>query len=267
MSESGDSTSRASFSTGASSVNNDTSDVRALNAFNDKSGNDESISDLIEQNRNLQDGVFAGLYTLTKNRQEVSLRLTALRVVLEFLQTFRLAFNTTYIWNIDRDSWIWKAFYWVLFRFIVWDKGYDFYIAVFYVLAALIMSTVGLTLWVAALLKRADNSGAWLKRLVSCLQVVAFLIYGIFWVPIMDYIAFLFTCNWAEVATNPYHMYYKDHSCLAMPHLAHMCFAVIVLATHAAVTLCLVCAVPVQSPLGHLQWGPAKHKWLVNMHQ
>lgn len=30
--------------------------------------------------------VFAGLYTLTKNRQEVSLRLTALRVVLEFLQ-------------------------------------------------------------------------------------------------------------------------------------------------------------------------------------
>ena len=100
---------------------------RCSTSHQNRNGGDESITDLLEQNRGLQDGVsiwcllwvcgavraflstpppppprsltpknptkhahnnqvFACLYTLTKNRQAVSMRMTALRVVLEFLQ-------------------------------------------------------------------------------------------------------------------------------------------------------------------------------------
>lgn len=47
----------------------------------------EGGDDLGSNNKSIQEGVFATLYTLTKNRaMDTSLRIAALRVVLEFLQ-------------------------------------------------------------------------------------------------------------------------------------------------------------------------------------
>lgn len=46
-----------------------------------------ATDDLGSNNRSLQEGLFATLYTLTKNKAlDTSLRVAALRVVLEFLQ-------------------------------------------------------------------------------------------------------------------------------------------------------------------------------------
>jgi hypothetical protein len=43
-------------------------------------------------------------------------------------------------------------------------QGYDTYISVFYILAAMIFSSIGLTLWVAWLLKKDENGNPWIKR-------------------------------------------------------------------------------------------------------
>lgn len=44
------------------------------------------------------------------------------------------------------------------------DSAYSTYVAVFYVLAAAILGIVFTTVWVTLLLRKDDNSGAWLKR-------------------------------------------------------------------------------------------------------
>jgi hypothetical protein len=46
------------------------------------------------------------VYTLTKNRVlDASLRLATARVLLEFLQMFRVLFNVTFSWKIQKDRW------------------------------------------------------------------------------------------------------------------------------------------------------------------
>jgi hypothetical protein len=41
--------------------------------------------------------------------------------------------------------------------------------------------------------------------------MLAFVMYGVFWVAILDYIVFLFACKWTDLA-NAHHMYYTDQS-------------------------------------------------------
>uniref|UniRef100_A0A383WLS1 Uncharacterized protein n=1 Tax=Tetradesmus obliquus TaxID=3088 RepID=A0A383WLS1_TETOB len=285
MSQSGDgSMSQSSYSTGADSASTfaDTADRRAINDLQERE--DGLASDLVEQNRTVEDAVFASLYTLSKNRKATDLRWTAGRIVLEFLQMFRVVFNTVFRWKINTDLWIWKAsaagttaqhraatctdgqssmkmqscapssiawpqaashmcaassqlaqppdrstglkpcaavglvaaivFYWVLFRLVVTPKGYDAYIAVFYAVSAVILVSLALTVWVAVILKKDDSGNAWLRRLVAVLQLVAFLLYSLFWVAIMDYISFLFNCQWGSVLQpeGAAHTVFTNHS-------------------------------------------------------
>ncbi|KIY98674.1 hypothetical protein MNEG_9289 [Monoraphidium neglectum] len=98
MSESGDS-SRHSFSTGASSAASDTSDARALDALEDRAadGDGENINDSISGARGVSEAIFATLVLLGKNRSQQDLRWVVLRIVLEFLQMFRVVFNTEFL--------------------------------------------------------------------------------------------------------------------------------------------------------------------------
>lgn len=57
--------------------------------------------------------------------------------------------------------------------FVCVPQSYDVYISVFYLLAAIILGSVVVTLWVAWLLKKDENGSTWIKRWVqdciSCL--------------------------------------------------------------------------------------------------
>jgi hypothetical protein len=60
---------------------------------------------------------------LTKSRGQVDLRLVILRVVFEFLQIFRVVFNTTFpAWKIDKSVWAFQAIRWVLIRGLMLPK-------------------------------------------------------------------------------------------------------------------------------------------------
>ncbi|GBF97004.1 hypothetical protein Rsub_09801 [Raphidocelis subcapitata] len=235
MSESGDS-SRQSFSTGASSAASDTSDAQALNALQDRSGagDDENINDLISGNRGVSEAIFATLVLLGKNRSQQDLRWVALRIVLEFLQArrgmFRVVFNTEFLWSVNRDLWAFQAIRWVLFRFLVLPKGYSTYIVVFYVIAGIVFLSLALTAYVAVVLKKDDSTaGGWLSRLVQFMQLLAMVMYSVAWVSILDFLVFMFACHWEQVVrvSSVTHTYFGSQ-CLAMPHLAHMAFAVVV---------------------------------------
>lgn len=59
---------------------------------------------------------------------------------------------------------VFKAIEWILFRALLVKLGYDNYITVFYFLAAVILATVLLTVWIALVLKGSDTVNVWLKR-------------------------------------------------------------------------------------------------------
>lgn len=57
------------------------------------------------------------LVLLTKNKNQVDIRWVLLRVVLEFLQFFRVVFNTFFpAWSINQNLWAFKMIKWVLIR-------------------------------------------------------------------------------------------------------------------------------------------------------
>ncbi|KIZ04138.1 Chaperone protein dnaJ [Monoraphidium neglectum] len=271
MSDAGDS-SRHSYSTGASgagsSAASDTSDAAALNALADRGdNNDGSMDDLMDSTRKLDEGIFAMLVLLNKNRGLVDIRWVLLRMLFECLQLFRIVFNTYFTaWSINKEQWAFKAIHWVLIRGLVFPKGYDMYIRVFYALAAIVFVSLILAAWLAIVLKKDDATEAgWTGKLIAFLQFLCFLVYTVCWITILDFVVFRerhneqqraacshtarnsacigrawgaalhdqgmeFNCKWAAIgsgASNVVHMYFGN-SCLAMPHLAHMVFAVVV---------------------------------------
>ncbi|KAI8474715.1 MAG: hypothetical protein J3K34DRAFT_518018 [Monoraphidium minutum] len=228
--------SKHSYSTGtsgAASSASDNSDAAALNALQDRGGdNDESLNDLMDSSRKLDEGFFATLMLLNKNRDSTDIRLVLLRVLLECLQLFRIVFNSYFNgWDIDKNNIGFKAIKWVLIRGLVFPKGYDMYIRVFYALAAIILLSLAMAAWLAIVLKKDDTTqGGWTGKLIGFLQLLCFVLYTCCWITVMDYLVFLFDCKWTAVASGPanvVHLFFGN-SCLAMPHLAHMSFAVVV---------------------------------------
>lgn len=59
---------------------------------------------------------------------------------------------------------IFKAIEWILIRALVAPKGYEMYITVFYLLAAVVLVTLLLTVWVVLVLKGSDSVNPWLRR-------------------------------------------------------------------------------------------------------
>ena len=51
-------------------------------------------------------------------------------------------------------------------------------------------------------------------RLASFLQFMTLIVFSVFWVAIMDYLTFLFNCDWEHynTAKGPVHHYFPSHS-------------------------------------------------------
>ncbi|KIY98673.1 hypothetical protein MNEG_9288 [Monoraphidium neglectum] len=80
--------------------------------------------------------------------------------------------------------------------------------------------------------------GGWLARLVQFMQLLALIMYSVAWVSILDFLVFMFACHWEEVSvmSSVTHIVFEK-SCVTMPHLAHMAFAVVVTLTFMATCL------------------------------
>jgi hypothetical protein len=61
---------------------------------------------------------------------------------------------------------LFKVIEWILFRSLVVTEGYSQYITVFYIMAAIVVATMLLTVWVALALKGYDTVNPWLRRWV-----------------------------------------------------------------------------------------------------
>eukprot|EP00775_Hariotina_reticulata_P003514 gene3514-3784_t len=214
-SESGDSQSDFSSVGGDSVIGG--ADTQQLDLNN---RNDEELADLVDDSRTVEDAVFASMYILSANRNSTDVKWTVARILLDFLQGIS----------------------WILFRQVVAPKGYQTYITVFYILVAAVLLSLVLTVWAAIVLKRNEAASIWMRRLQSALQIVGLVLFSMFWVAVLDYFAFMFTCQWSHVASGAaYHLYFKEQNCMAMPHVAYMisCLVMLVLFSCAAVCMTL----------------------------
>ncbi|GBF95600.1 hypothetical protein Rsub_08582 [Raphidocelis subcapitata] len=223
-----------SYSTGTgvsdSEAGSEAGDLAAL-------GDDEDISDLLEGSKGIVEAMCATLVLLTRRASQTDLKWVVLRIVLEFLQMFRVVFNTSFVWVIDRELWAFKAIKWVLIRFLVLPTGYKGYIIVLYVMAGIIVAALVAAVWLALALRKDDTGGAggWLGRLSSLLQLGALVMWTVAWVSILDYMVFLADCEWTALQSGVvHHSYFKTATCTAMPHVVHMAAA-----AAAAIVLCV----------------------------
>eukprot|EP00775_Hariotina_reticulata_P003511 gene3511-3781_t len=177
-----------------SDVSSIADDPAGMQDLQDSRDEDGLASDLVDESKTHEDTMFAIMYMLSSNRNGKDLRWTLGRMALDFLQ------------------------------------GYDTFIIVFYILAATIVLTTVLTTWVALVLRKNEATNAWMRRLQAVLQFLSLIVYSIFWVATLDYMAFFFNCKWSQAGKGVApHFYFTDIDCLDMPHVAHMVCALVIM--------------------------------------
>jgi hypothetical protein len=84
-------------------------------------------------------------------------------------------------------------------------------------------------------------------RVVSTVQLVAFVVYSLFWVAVLDYVVFLFACDWSNIRA-PMHVHWTTHSECWRPEVLHhvlqhvfcmCCFALRCKGHHHTQSLCI----------------------------
>lgn len=82
-------------------------------------------------------------------------------------------------------------------------------------------------------------SGCPASRLISCLQLLALVVFGIAYPTILDYVVFLFDCRWTNMSQGllPMHIYFTDQSEL-MAQAAHLTNTAAVCSLHCCGPTC-----------------------------
>ncbi|KAG2487340.1 hypothetical protein HYH03_014056 [Edaphochlamys debaryana] len=244
MSEHGDTSSQRSGNSGTSGGNSETSSQRSDSKFlvkrslGVKGGNDET-SDL-EQKRNIQDGVFACMYTLVRQSAMTHWKYAALKLFLEFACSVIVVCNPTVAkWQIDVEHPLWKIFRWVIWRApIARMYGYDLYARVLYVMVVIVWLAVAGLIWLTLAMRKQEQS-KWLRKAAIALHVVYELVFVFFYMAFFDYLTFFADCRFGTTNT---HAYWPTVDCLAMPHLIHMFVAMTTAVLFLAVTALMIIA-------------------------
>jgi hypothetical protein len=99
------------------------------------------------------------------------------------LTGFIISFNPTLEgWNIDVDNWFWKIIRWTTYQSpIARTKGYDWYVDIFYVHIAIIMTILLAVVALTLALRKAEQSKR-LQKMARWLQFFTDVVFGILYV-------------------------------------------------------------------------------------
>jgi hypothetical protein len=140
-----------------------------------------------------QTALFGVLYTMAKEKFDSSSRLAVLKIILDFIQFFLLVVRPSYGWDIDQSSWLWKAISWVTFVDPLLQKGYDFYIGVQLTIAALLLLSILLCIWVGYCFKNDHFPYLWP---IQILRVVVATFVVVFYIASLSIFMVALNCNW-----------------------------------------------------------------------
>eukprot|EP00775_Hariotina_reticulata_P013181 gene13181-13312_t len=159
---------------------------------------DGAAQDLLESKlTGIWDAVFACLFVLSPQRKVTSYRMLAFRVAVEYLQVFLLVFNPSLLWSINTENWLWRGLEWVLMKELVWDKarGHDSYVSGVYGVVGSVLALAALSMLTALLVSKLDTSSWLAGKIQDILHLVSLVLFCVYWVAVLDYLAFMFNCH------------------------------------------------------------------------
>ncbi|KAG2486668.1 hypothetical protein HYH03_014723 [Edaphochlamys debaryana] len=225
---------------GMSETSSQQSDNKFLRKKADARHHDGEDSELA-QKRNLQEGMFACMYTLVKQSALSSWKFALLKIALEFMMNFIVVFNPSNpAFKIDTNDGLWQILRWIVWRSpIMRLYGYKTYVTVMYVMVIMVaLAIVGLV-WLTMAMRKQEQS-KWLKHAATFLHIWYDLMFVMCYVSFFDYFSFMADCDFAG---NPkHHLYFEDVLCLEMPHLLHMLVALFTAALFLFVTALMMIA-------------------------
>ncbi|KAG2484238.1 hypothetical protein HYH03_016973 [Edaphochlamys debaryana] len=237
---------RSGGTTGTSGAGSETaSSQKSDNKFlkrRDRSHDHDDEGDLLDRQRNIQDGIFACMYTLVRQSALSSWKFAVLKIVLEFLMFFIVTFNTQNPhWEINTSNPVWQVIRWTVWRSPVARLyGYDTYIIVLYVMEALVLMALLGLLWLTMAMRKQEQSKG-LRIAALCLYVVYDIMFMMCYASFFDYFVFTADCAFTT-SSDQHHMYFEGVKCLQMPHLMHMAIALLAAAVFLCITALMVIA-------------------------
>ncbi|KAG2482503.1 hypothetical protein HYH03_018578 [Edaphochlamys debaryana] len=230
---------------GSSGPNSETSsqqsaENRLRNRDKIRNAGDNDDSEL-GQRRSFQEGLFSCMYTLVKQSALSSWTFAVLKMALEFLMNFVVAFNPSVeAFSVNTSNPAWQVIRWVLWRSpIIRLYGYDTYVIVMYIMAAcVVLAVIGLV-WLTMALRKQEQS-KWLKHFAVFLHIVFDVVFVMCYVSSFDYFTFALSCHFNDEVKK--HTYFETVMCLEMPHLVHMLVAGALAALFLAITALMIIA-------------------------
>jgi len=231
-----DNRSEASSASGVS----DSSSVQKETTRKKKAQAQDGEEDLLEQKKSLREGIFACMYTLSREKLFNAWQYDLIKIVMEGLTGFIICFNPTIPqWEIHTDNWFWKIIRWSTYQSpVARTLGYDAYVKIFYVHVAVIYTTLALVAALTFGLRRSQQSKALLK-VARWLQFVTDVVFSILYMTILDYMCNMFACNWSG---DMGHVFFADVQCTSGAHMIHVIVAAITAILFVASTACLMVA-------------------------
>jgi len=234
-------------------------------------GTQEDADALLQTKTGFVLPMYSVLYsTLSTEKYDCLLRFAAARVCLDFIQLLLLVLRPEYGFQFNTDLWVWNAIKWVEFANPLTSESYEFYVVWIYVGVAILVSAMGVALWVSWCFKSNHFPYIWP---VMLLRMVVNAAVFLFYVSCFTVFLAAFNCNWfmegqgeiqtAEGTTEIVDLRFRmnrfpEVQCFELPHLAHGIVALVACIVFTMVAYAVT--------LTDYEPNPASRRWMATPH-
>ncbi|KAG2430819.1 hypothetical protein HXX76_009795 [Chlamydomonas incerta] len=148
------------------------------------------------------------------------------RLFIDFLQLWLLVVNPAYGFDIDADNPGWKAVSLINLSWFLQERGYMFFLVLFYIFVGLLLLNVGLSVWVAYQFSNNRFDQVWP---IVFLRWFGLIFYQVLDVATLTLLLAALDCQYFSVPKDVqfHNQVFPAVQCWAMPHLIHVAVSVV----------------------------------------
>ncbi|KAG2445524.1 hypothetical protein HXX76_000139 [Chlamydomonas incerta] len=182
--------------------------------------------EIFEEPHHIQQRIFGVLYSVCKEHYMKGYGSAVFRLCISFLQLWLLVVNPAYGFDIDPQNPAWKAVSLINLHWFLAQRGYTFYLVLFYMFVGLLMLNVALSIWVAHQYANNRTDQAWP---IVFLRWFGLIFYQVLDVASLTLLLVALDCMYFDVPKDVqfHNQLFPSEMCWSMPHLIHVAVAVV----------------------------------------
>ncbi|KAG2430820.1 hypothetical protein HXX76_009796 [Chlamydomonas incerta] len=155
-----------------------------------------------------------------------SVKFTIFRLFMDFIQLWLLVVNPAYGFDIDSNNGGWRAVSLINLNWFLAERGYMFFLVLFYIFVGLLLLNVGLSVWVAHQFSNNRFDQVWP---IVFLRWFGLIFYQVLDVATLTLLLAALDCQYFSVPKDVqfHNQNFPSEVCWAMPHLIHVAVAVV----------------------------------------